>query len=217
MLAETWALIRRDILLEWRTKYAIGGILLYVFSTLVIVFLAIARVEPPVWNAVFWIVLLFAAVNAILKGFVQEHSSRHLYYYSLFNPVALLLAKTIYNAALLLVLGLLSWLVLSVLTTNPVADTGLFLLTLFLGGTGLSIALTFVSAIAAKAGNNATLMAILGFPVVIPILLTLIKLSANALRILQDTDYGGDIAILLAIDGLLFGVALVLFPFVWRD
>ncbi|MCB0639844.1 MAG: heme exporter protein CcmB [Lewinella sp.] len=211
------ALLRRDFVLELRTKFAISGILLYVLATVVLVYTALVQLQPRVWNAIFWVVVLFAAVSAIVKSFVQESSARQLYYYSLVHPLALLLAKMIYNTGLLLLLSLLSWLLLAWLTGNPVKDTGLFVGILFLGSLGLSVALTFVSAISAQAGNSATLLAILGFPLVIPILLTLVKLSANALRLIQDTAYAGDILILLAIDLIMLGAALVLYPFLWRE
>lgn len=217
LLKETWALMQRDILLELRTKYAISGILLYVLATVVIVYTALVQLEAQVWNAIYWVIVLFAGVSAIVKSFVQEHGNRHLYYYSLVNPAALLLAKILYNTLLLAGLSLLSWLLLIWLSGNPVRETGLFVLAIFLGSLGLSVALTFVSAISAKAGNNATLMAVLGFPLVVPILMLLIKLSANALRLIQDSDYGGDIRLLLAVDVMLLGVALLLFPFLWRD
>ncbi|MCB0593491.1 MAG: heme exporter protein CcmB, partial [Phaeodactylibacter sp.] len=92
-----------------------------------------------------------------------------------------------------------------------------FFLALLLGSVGFSITFTFIAAISSKADNNATLMAILSFPLVIPILMTLIKLSANALRLMQDTAVQNDILILLAIDLMLLGVGLALFPFLWRD
>lgn len=214
---QLWALLRRDFVSELRTGYAISGILLYVLSTVVLVYTALVQLEPRVWNAIFWVIVLFAAVSAIVKSFVQESAARQLYYYSLVHPLALLLAKMIYNTALLMVLSLLSWGLLAWLTGNPVKESGLFIATIFLGSLGLSVALTFISAISAKAGNNATLLAILGFPLVIPILLTLVKLSANALRLIQDTAYDGDILILLAIDLIMLGAALVLYPFLWRE
>jgi heme exporter protein B len=60
-------------------------------------------------------------------------------------------------------------------------------------------------------------MAILSFPIIIPIILTLIKLSANALRLMQDTAVWKDIATLLAIDLILISMTFFLFPFLWRD
>lgn len=217
LFREIRTLITKDLLLELRSRYAIGGILLYVFSTIFIVYTAFINVQPQTWNAVFWIIALFASVNAILKSFVQENSSQQLYYYSLVSPLAVVLSKIIYNILLLLVLNLLTWLALGFVAGNPVKDMGQFMLALFLGSVGLSITFTFVSAISSKADNNATLMAILSFPLIIPILLTLIKMSANALRLIQDTGIQKDITILFAIDLILLGMAFVLFPFLWRD
>lgn len=210
-------LLQKDIRLELRNSYAVSGILLYVFSTIFIVYMAFQKVQPDVWNALFWIIILFASVSAVVKSFVQESSSRQLYYYSLMGPTAVILSKVIYNILLLLVLSLLTWLAFSFVVGNPVKDSAQFFLALFLGSTGFSITFTFVAAISSKAGNNATLMAILSFPLVIPILLTLIKLSANALRLMQDTSVDKDILILGAIDLMLLAMAFVLFPFLWRD
>lgn len=217
MLRQTWDLLWRDWVLEWRTRYALSGIVLYVLATVVLVYSALVDIRPQVWNAMFWVIVLFAAVSAIVKSFVQESQARQLYYYSLVHPLALLAAKMIYNSVLLFVLSLLSWLLLSLLTGNPVKDTGLFVLAVFLGSMGLAIAFTFVSAISAKAQNSATLMAVLGFPVIIPILLVLVKVGANALRLMQDTAIMGDILILVAINLVLLSVALLLYPFLWRD
>lgn len=217
LFQEIRTLIGKDLLLELRSRYAIGGILLYVFSTIFIVYAAFVNVQPQTWNALFWIIILFASVNAILKSFVQENSSRQLYYYSLVSPVAVILSKIIYNILLLLVLNLLTWLAFSFVAGNPVKDSAQFFLAIFLASVGFSITFTFISAISSKADNSATLMAILSFPLVIPILLTLIKMSANVLRLIQDTGINKDILILVAIDLILLGMAFVLYPFLWRD
>jgi heme exporter protein B len=82
---------------------------------------------------------------------------------------------------------------------------------------GFSITFTFVSAISAKADNNATLLAVLSFPLVIPILMTLVKLSANAIGLINDTGVGQDLLILVAIDLILLGLTILLYPFLWRD
>lgn len=217
MLSEIWFLLRKDITLELRQKYAISGILLYVLSTVFVVYLVFVQLNPRVWNAMFWIIILFASVNAVTKSFMQESGYRALYYYSIANPIAVIISKIIYNTLLLGFMTLLTFSFLSLVTINPVKDMQLFLITMLLGSVGLAITLTFISSIAVKANNSATLMAILSFPVVIPILITLIKLSAVSLRLIQDTSYGQDILSLLAIDLILISVAFILFPFVWKD
>ena len=217
IVKETILLIKKDLLLEWRQKYAIGGILLYVVSTVYIVFISTGDIPAPVWNILLWVIILFASVNAVVKSFVQENSQRQLYYYQLAHPIAIILSKIIYNVGLLFLLTALTYVAMTIVYESPVRRTELFWLILFLASVGFSITFTFVSAIASKADNSSTLMAILTFPIVIPILGILMTLSANALGLIQDTAYIKDIYTLLAIDGILLGLALILFPFLWKD
>jgi heme exporter protein B len=217
MLHQFLTLLRKEFLLEFRQRYAISGIVLYVFSMIFVVYVASIKVTPPVWNILFWLIVLFASINAVVKSFVQESGARQLYYYQLTNPTMLLLAKIVYNTLLLLVLSSLSFVIYSVVAGNPVKDLFLFSIVLLLGSFGFSIAFTFIASIAAKANNSATLMAILSFPIILPILMTLMRLSAIALRLIQDTSYLRDITNLLAIDTILITLTFVLFPYVWRD
>jgi ABC-type transport system involved in cytochrome c biogenesis, permease component len=217
LLTEVQILIHKELLVEWRQKYAIGGILLYVVSTVFIVYFSFSGIDAKAWNTLFWIIMLFASVNAVTKSFVQENSQRELYYYSLARPIAILLAKIIYNAFLLLIISGLTYFVFSVLAINPVKNADQFFLALLLGSIGFSIAFTFISAIAGKAANSSTLMAILSFPAVIPILMTLLKISANALGLMTDTGIWKDIGILVAIDLIMLTLTFILFPFLWRD
>lgn len=210
-------LLRKEFLLEFRTRSAISGIFLYVISTLFVVYETFIKIQPNVWNTLFWIILLFVAVNAMVKSFVQEKGNRVLYYYSLLNPSHVLIAKIVYNTSLLLVLSLLIWSLFIFFGDNPVKDIGLFLLILFLGSFGFSVTFTFLASLVAASNQSSTLLAVLSFPLIIPIILMLVKISAHALRLIQDTAVSGDLAILVAIDLLLCGVALLLFPFIWRD
>lgn len=210
-------LLHKEFLLEFRQRYAISGIVLYVFSMVFVVYIASIRVAPPVWNVLFWLIVLFASINAVVKSFVQESGARQLYYYQIADPVAVIFAKIIYNTLLLLVLSVLAYVAYTLVAGNPVKDAPLFALVLVLGSLGFSIAFTFIASIAAKANNSATLMAILSFPVILPILLTLVRLSSIALRLIQDTSYSRDIINLLAIDAILITLTFVLFPYIWKD
>lgn len=214
---EIAVLLGKEIKLEWRNKYAISGILLYVGATIFIVYMAFVEMEPVTWIILFWIIMLFASINAIVKSFVQESRSRQLYYYTLVNPTALLTAKIIYNTLLLLLIGLLTWGGLSLFVGNAVVNTRPFLLAVGLGSLGFAVTFTFISAISAKTDNSASLMAILSFPLIIPILVTLVNLSKNAIEPLANEGVQSDINMLLAIDLIVVGMSLLLYPYLWRD
>ena len=210
-------LIAKEIKLELRNKYALGGILLYVVSTIFVSYLCFKRiVTPATWNALFWIILLFASINAIAKSFITETKGRLLYIYTLASPQAVILSKIIYNSILLLVLSGLCLLVYSLFVGNIIQDSALFLLTLALGSFGFSSLLTMVSAIASKTGNNFTLMAILSFPIIMPLLMVLIKLSKNALDGLErwDVHY---LLILLCINVIIIVLSYLLLRYLWGD
>jgi heme exporter protein B len=221
LLKEVLYLVQKDIVLEWRQKYAFNGMLLYVGSTVFIVYLSFSLrgnvLSVPLWNALFWIILLFTSVNAIAKSFVQESRGRLLYYYSLVSPQGIILAKIIYNAALMLALALIGYLFYAIVLGNPVQDPLMFLLTIVLGALGFATTLTMISGIASKAANSSTLMAVLGFPVIVPMLLMLMRMSKNAIDGLDRGESLDELMTLIAINIIVVTVSYLLFPYLWRN
>ena len=218
MLKEIAALLQKEILLEWRQRYAFGGILLYVVSTVFVCYLSFKNIiDVSSWNALFWIIILFASVNASAKSFLQEAKGRMLYYYTLSSPQAFILSKIIYNAILMLFLSITCLGFYSLFMGNVVENLPLFLLVLSLGSIGISSLLTMVSAIASKANNNFTIMAILAFPIIMPILITIIKLSMNTI---DGTDFYYNLkyfSVIFSLDVIVLILAYLLFPYLWKD
>lgn len=212
-------------MLEWRSKYAFNGVLLYVVATVFICYISFSLTPgfsktdgyPIVWNVLFWIIMLFASVNAIAKSFVQENKNRLLYYYSIANPQAIILSKTIYNILLMSLLSMLALIVYLLFIPNTLGNPVFYFSTILLGSISFSTVFTMISAIASKAGNNGTLMAILSFPVIIPVILVLVRLSKNAMDGLAYSASYGNIEILAAINAIVIATSLLLFPFLWRD
>ena len=215
------ALMRKEFLLEWRQRYALNGMLLYIVGAVFVCYLSFnarrGQLTPIVWNTLFWIILLFTAINAIAKSFVQESASRQLYYYTLASPQQIILSKILYNTVLMLVLALLGFSVYAFVLGNPVNDVPLYLLTLILGAIGFAASLTLVSGIASKAENPATLMAVMSFPIILPLLLMLLKISKNALDGLDRSVSWNEIGTVLAIDAIVITLSWLLFPFLWRS
>lgn len=214
-------LIHKEMLLEWRQKYAINGILLYLASTIFVCYLSFnlktGVIQPITWNALFWIIVLFTAVNSISKSFIQENEGRLLYYYSIANPEQIIISKTIYYGILMTILTLVGFSLYSVVMGNPIQDLAIFLLTICLGSFGLASALTMISGIASKTPNSSSLVAVLSFPVLIPLLLLLVKCSKNAIDGIDRSLYFDEILILLAINAIIVTISYMLFPYLWRS
>lgn len=215
-LNHIYSLFKKDLLLEVRQQYNFYGILLYIGATIFVLYMAIEEPEPKVWNGLFWVIQLFICINAVAKSFLQENRSRMLYFYSIAGPKDFVLAKLLFNSMLMLVMSLLSLLLFSLFLTNPVQKIAPFIGLVLLGGWSLSLVFTFLAAIAAKAQQNAAIMAILGFPLIIPQLLLLMRLSNaafnSALTIPAETVF-----LLIALDLMVVLLAVILFPFLWKD
>ncbi|WP_028298909.1 heme exporter protein CcmB [Olivibacter sitiensis] len=212
-------LVHKEIILEWRSKYALNGILLYVVSTVFVCYQSFRSLDNngPVWNALFWIILLFASLNAITKSFVQESRGRQLYYYTLVSPQAVILSKIIYNVLLMLLLSCVAYFAYSTIFRNEVGDPLLYFVSIIMGSISFACVFTMVSGISVKANSSGTLMAILSFPIIIPLLLLLIKLSKNAMDGLDRSVSYDELGVLVAINVIVVSVSLLLFPYLWRD
>lgn len=211
-------LIRKEVLLEWRHKYAFSGLLLYVISTVYICYLSFHQIiDPATWNALYWIILLFAAINAVAKGFLHESKGVQLYQYMLHDPKTVIISKIIYHALLLSILSIIAYFFYSLFIGNLVQDTGMYFIAMLLGVTGMSSLLTLISAIASRAGGNAAMISILGFPVMIPLLITVIRFSKNAMDGLAWSVSMPYVYVLLALNIILITMACLLFPYLWRD
>jgi heme exporter protein B len=220
-MQELKALIEKEIRLEWRQRYALNGMILYIVSTVFVCYMSFALkskgMEPITWNTLFWIILLFTAVNSITKSFTQERAGRQLYYYTLASPQGIILSKIIYNIVLLLALSLIGLFIYIIFLGNPVQNLLMYLTAVVLGAIGFSSTLTMVAGIASKAENTSTLMAVLSFPIILPMLSMLIRLSKNAMDGLEWNTSFDEILILLAIDAIVITISYLLFPFLWRS
>ena len=217
MSSNILTLFKKDLLLEIRQQYTFYGIVLYVVSTIFVLYLAMGQPEANVWNGLFWMMELFICVNAVAKSFLQEGRDRMLYFYSIAGPVDFIVAKLLFNILVMGAMSLVSLALFHLLLGDPLAYSLKFLAMAVFGGTGLSMLFTFLSAIAARAQQNAALIAILGFPLIIPQLLLLMRLSNTAF---SDVVQGGASQIVLllgALDFLIAVLAMILFPFLWKD
>ena len=90
------ALVKKDLLVDFRQKYVVAGIALYIFTLTYTAYLAFNNViTPAIWNALFWLNLLFSSVTGLSRSFSQE-AHRSYYYYFLAKPIHILTAKLIY-------------------------------------------------------------------------------------------------------------------------
>lgn len=212
------ALLRKEVIIEWRHKNSIAGILMYVISTVFISYMSFAGILPShTWNALFWIIMVFASVNAIAKSFMSESRGLQLFYYLLADPQQYILSKIVFNTVFLMAVALLCFLFYSMLLGNPVMDIGMYLIGIVFGSMAFASILTLISAIAARANNSVTLMAVLGIPLLLPLLVIVIKFSKNAMDGLAWSVNLQNLMLLIAVNVITIALSYMLFPYLWKE
>ncbi len=216
--SEIKALLLKDLTLEKRQKYSFFSVLLYVVATTYVAYLVFGEItDHRSWNALFWIILMFGAISTASRSFAHESGGKYFYYHQLFAPQSIILSKLIYNGILTSAIALTTYGLFSMLLGNPVKNDGLFLIALVLGAWGLSGVLTLVAAISSKADSNATTMAILSLPLLLPMVLILVEVSIQAIFGLGLWDNLALLGVILALNLVVFTLSFLLFPYIWRD
>ncbi len=217
-LSQINTLIKKEFLLEFRQKASLGGILVYVAATVFISALSFTgKIHTHEWNALFWVILLFASVTISSKSFLKETKGLGFFNYAYYSPRAFILSKIIFNMVLMLVISLITLFFYIWFIGGNIQNFSLFFITLALSSTGFAGVLSLMSAIAAKANNNFALMSILSFPVLMPMVLLSIRLSKQAIEGLSWGVSYDFLLILAALNVLVIMLASLLFPYLWND
>ncbi len=212
-------LVRKDLLLELRQKHSFYGVILYIAATVYVLYLSFPSApEPNTWNSLFWVIQLFVCINTVAKSFLSESRGRMLYFYSISSPVDFIIAKLIYNVILMVIMSLISLILFFTFLENPVSDSLKFTGIVLLGGLSISLVFTLMSAIAAKAQQNAALIAILGFPVILPQLMLLMRLSRAAFgEVFREGAVLQLCGLVMLLNLAVGALAFILFPYLWKD
>jgi heme exporter protein B len=215
------AVFQKDVAQELRRRVAIVAVFFFAATALALVSYAIgpfglrAEDRPPLQAALLWIVLFFAAATGLPRAFVREEETGTALALRKTVPASVVLAgKTLFNALLFLAIAAVTIPGFAILLEWRVASPPALAATVLLGGLGLAIVSTFLSAIVSAAGQRNVLFVLIAFPLVLPLLLVAIAATLEATR-------GGtpceSLRVLVAYDGAAAGAAYLLIETVWEE
>lgn len=211
-------LIWKEIQIELRRKSVISGLLLYLACMTFIYYTTFSsQLAPMTWSALYWVTILFTVVSTTTKSFMGEQKGRDTYYYSLLSPESIITSKILYNFALSAIMASFGFVLFALLLSNPITDGWLFLITILLASHGFSGSFTLLSGISSRAASGSVLMAVLGFPIVIGVLVLAITVTQNCIDGLDRSVSYNELLILIAINLLVSAVSYLLFPYIWRS
>ncbi|MDX2197245.1 MAG: heme exporter protein CcmB [Cytophagales bacterium] len=214
-------MVKKEFDTDFRGKNALASVVVYSLSAVFIAYLSFqvkrGIISSYTWNAVLWLIVMFCSINAVAKNFAQDTSGKLLYQYILHRPAQVITAKILYSALLLQFISGISVFFYILFMKNPIQNISLFAANLILVNIGLATILVFLSSISHKAAGGAGLLAILAFPVLIPVLLFGIKISYLAIEGVSLGDSLKNITLLCSIDVLCAALVYILFPYLWKN
>ncbi len=218
-IPETVAIFKKEVTTESRGKNGLFSILLFSIGAITAIGLAAARGEPsPTLSAgMFWVALLFAAVNGLLRTFILEEelgTSDLLRLWAKPSPVYW--GKFFYNLVLQLIVCALITPMFILFVGLKVSDWPLLITCLIVGSVALSSAVSICGSIACRAQSKSVVAGVISLPVLFPVLL----MGISALRVALGAPVSGGWAALSGIAGLalLFcSVGPYLYSVVWKQ
>jgi len=224
LLAESLAILWKELASELRRRVALSAIGLFAVTTLVAVAYQIGpyglaeQDRPFLLSALLWIILFFSSMAGLARVFVKEEDSHTAPTLRLAaRPHAVLLGKLAFNFLLLLALQVIVVPLYCGVMGLAVASASGLALVMLAGGAALAITATFVAALIARASGSNALFPILALPLLLPLLVAAIAGTRAAVGSPGLAAVLPALRAISSLGGVTMVTALLLFPAVWRD
>jgi len=216
---KTAALLKKDLVSEFRTRASINALLLFALVTLITVGIAFSniRLDAYLHSALLWIIIYFSAQTGLAGCFVKEEDSKTalaLRFYAQSSVV--LFGKMFYSMILLMVLVVILFPLYYILMNLQVDNLAVLILVLFLGVLGLSVSGTVTAVMVSRSGKRGALFGVLSFPIMLPVLLMAINAGAICIGGGDMHSLWDSIKILIGYPVILTAISYLLFDYVWR-
>lgn len=219
-LHQVYAVVAKDLLLQFRTKDALTTMV--VFALLVLVTFSFAldlrqEILAAAGPGVLWVTVVFASTLGLGRTFALERDQGTLegLIVAPLDRSALYLAKFAVNLLLMAVVVTVSVPVFSALLNVPI-DPGALLPALLLGTIGLSAVGTLFSAIAAHTLAREVMLPVLLFPIIVPLLIAVVQATGLALGAPGARDMPW-LSLLLAFDAVYVAAGALAFEYTLEE
>jgi heme exporter protein B len=221
-LYKVFAIVAKDVAAELRTREMLSS--MFIFSLLVILIFNFAfdlRAENQRTLApgVLWVAIAFAGMLGLSRSFIME-KDRGSMEGLLLTPVdrsAIYLGKMLGNVLFIAIVEIIILPIFVVLFNLSAGDLPLLVGVMMLGTVGFAGVGTLFSAMVIHTRAREVLLPILLFPVVIPVMLSAVKLTAAILDRLPFADVQNWFSLLVAFDAIFMALSFILFDYVVEE
>lgn len=217
----TYALVEKDVKSELRTRYALNALVMFVITAVSTILFALRSDNPSIelLAGIYWVVIFFSAMSGLSRIFVSEEERGTVMVLQLIaSPSVIYFGKLLFNSCLTLLLtAAVTVLYIIVFPGFAIKSIDIFFLVVFLGSLGFAACATIIAAIIAKAGARGTLYPVLSFPILIPLLMTVMNGTARALNGEPIVNAIEELQVLVGYLLVMVGGSYILFDYVWKD
>jgi heme exporter protein B len=218
----TYALIRKDVHSELRTRYALNALLMFVVTAVSTILFALRSDQPTssVLSGLYWVVVFFTAMSGLSRTFVSEEERGTTMTLQLIAaPSTVYFAKLLFNTVLTFSMTIAVTILYMTVFSNVflIKTFSIFAGTVVFGSLGFASASTIIAAIVAKANTRGTLYPVLSFPILIVLLMTVMNATTKALDGEEFVTALPDFQILVGYFLAMTGGSYLLFEYVWKD
>jgi heme exporter protein B len=218
---KSFALFKKDINSEIRTRYAINALAMFIIVTLSVILFSIGqeRISEALTGGLFWVVIFFTSMSGLSRVFVsEEERGTSLTLQLIAAPSTVFTGKLLFNLILVFSMNTVIAILYSALfEAFVIRNFALFLVSFILGNIGLAFASTIIAAIIAKAGAKGTLYPVLSFPILLPLILTSVQLTLFSIDGTTFEKALFELAIVICYDVIVLTASYMLFDFIWKD
>ena len=215
------SVFRKDWHSELRTRYAISALIMFIVTTISIMVFALGSESAPVdvLSGMLWVVIFFAAMSGLSRTFVtEEERGTAMTLQLLAPPSAIYAGKLLFNLVLIVGVNAFTVLLYAIFLNGFVIKSlTLFVATILLGSVGLAASSTIIAAIIAKANTKGTLYPVLSFPILLPLLLTVINATRLAAEGAFLDEAYGEFQFLVSYIVVVITASSILFEYIWKD
>jgi len=218
---KSFAVFKKDWESELRTRYAINALAMFILVTISVILFSIGqeKISEYLTGGLLWVVVFFSAMSGLSRAFVsEEERGTTMTLQFLAAPSTVFSGKLIFNIILVFLMNIaITFLFVIFFDAFLIRSWGLFFIIMFFGNFGIAISSTIIAAIISKASAKGTLYPVLSFPILLPLILTLLELTKFSINGNSITDSFVELAVLISYDVIMLSASYMLFDFIWKD
>ncbi|HET6511711.1 MAG TPA: heme exporter protein CcmB, partial [Candidatus Kapabacteria bacterium] len=116
-MTNSWAaVLKKDLLVEFRTRYGLSAVVMFLLVTVAIILFSLPgeEISPSTMSALFWIAIFFGAMTGLARSFIAEEERGTSFLLRIYSPSeSVFFGKLAFNLLLMIAIAITAVLLFS--------------------------------------------------------------------------------------------------------